>query len=156
MKIILLQTGKTEEKYLTVKIAEYSQRIAHYNSFEIQEVPAIKQTKSFDQELIKKKEGELILKKISSSDMVVLLDERGKQFSSTEFADFLRNKMNGGTKNLVFVIGGAYGFSDEVYQRANHTISLSKMTFSHQMVRLFFVEQVYRAYNIISGGKYHH
>jgi 23S rRNA (pseudouridine1915-N3)-methyltransferase len=156
MRIILLQVGKTEEKYLLEKIKEYAQRVSHYNSFELMEIPAIKQTKSFDQEFIKKKEGELILKKVTASDSLVLLDEKGKQYSSIEFAGFLRSKMNSGTKNLVFVIGGAFGFSDEVYQRANYTLSLSKMTFSHQMVRLFFVEQLYRAYNIISGGKYHH
>lgn len=156
MKITLLSVGKTEEKYLQSGIEIYLKRIKHYIKLEITELPELKNTKGLSQDQQKVKEAELILKKITSTDFVVLLDERGQELSSLQFADLLNKRMIASTQNLVFIIGGPYGFNQTIYQRANDKLSLSKLTFSHQMVRLFFVEQVYRAFTILKGEPYHH
>lgn len=156
MKITLLSVGKTEEKYLNEGISIYLKRLKHYIKLEITEIPELKNTKGLSQEQQKAKEAELILKKVASTDFVVLLDERGTELSSLQFADLLNKRMLLSTQNLVFVIGGPYGFDNSVYQRANDQLSLSKLTFSHQMVRLFFAEQVYRAFTILKGEPYHH
>ncbi len=137
-------------------IEEYVKRLSFYIKFEIDIIPDLKNSKNLPEAQQKEKEGELILSKTQSSDHIVLLDERGKEFSSVEFSSELQKKMNSGTKTLVFVIGGPYGFSEQMYQRANAKISLSKMTFSHQMIRLFFVEQLYRAFTILNNEPYHH
>jgi 23S rRNA (pseudouridine1915-N3)-methyltransferase len=155
MKIKLFAIGKTDEAYLTAGIDKYLQRLKHYVSFELNILPDIRQGAKTNSEKLKEEEGKILLKKISASDYVILLDENGRQFSSEEFANNLQKRMNAG-QDLVFLIGGPFGFSEEVYQRANEKISLSKMTFSHQMVRLFFVEQLYRAFTILKGEKYHH
>jgi 23S rRNA (pseudouridine1915-N3)-methyltransferase len=144
MQIKLLAIGKTDHKAIQNLIDDYSSRLGHYIRFELEVIPDLKQSKSLSESLQKEKEGELILKKLSSSDELILLDERGKTYSSLEFSDYLQKKMNSGLKQLVFVIGGPYGFSEAVYARANGKISLSKMTFSHQMIRPFVVEQLYR------------
>lgn len=156
MKINLLSVGKTEEKYLNEGIDIYLKRLKHYIKLEITELPELKNTKGLSQDQQKTKEAELILKKITSTDFVVLLDERGQELSSLQFADLLNKRMLASTQNLVFIIGGPYGFDSSVYQRANEKLSLSKLTFSHQMVRLFFAEQVYRAFTILKGEPYHH
>ena len=156
MKVKLICVGKTISKYLIEGENEYLQRLSHYNNVEKIEIPEIKNAKNLSKEQIKKTEGDLILKQIQSTDTVVLLDENGTAFSSVKFADFIQKKFNSGGKNLVFIIGGAYGFSDEIYAMANDKISLSKMTFSHQMVRLFFLEQLYRGFTILKGEPYHH
>lgn len=156
MKIKLLTIGKTEEKYLKDGIEHYVKKIGHYFPFEYEELPALRQAKNLTISEQKKREGELILKKIAASDMLILLDENGKQYSSVAFSDFLQQKMLQNLKQIVFVIGGAYGFSDEVYQRKNHALSLSPMTFSHQMVRLIFLEQLYRGASILKNEPYHH
>jgi len=156
MQIKLLAIGKTDNKAIQTLIDDYSSRLGHYIRFELEVIPDLKQSKSLSESLQKEKEGELILKKLSSSDELVLLDERGKTFSSLEFSDYLQKKMNSGLKQLVFVIGGPYGFSEAVYERAHGKISLSKMTFSHQMIRPFVVEQLYRAMTILRNEPYHH
>lgn len=155
MKTELILVSKTTDKHLMAGINDYLERISHYMPFEIIVIPELKNTKNMTEEQQKVREGELILQKIQPSDTVVLLDEHGKQFRSVEFADWLQKKQNTARK-LVFIIGGPYGFSEPVYTRANEQISLSKMTFSHQMVRLLFVEQIYRACTIIKGEPYHH
>ena len=156
MKITLIAVGKTDNKQLLSLQDEYLKRLKHYISVEFITIPDIKNVKNLSEEQQKKLEGMEILKRISSSDHVVLLDENGKSYSSVGFSEFLQKKMNGGLKNLVFVIGGPYGFSEDVYGRANGKLALSKMTFSHQMVRLFFIEQLYRAYTILRNEPYHH
>jgi 23S rRNA (pseudouridine1915-N3)-methyltransferase len=156
MKITLLSIGKTEEKYLQAGIDIYLKRLKHYIKLELIEIPELKNTKGLSQEQQKTKEAELILKKITSTDYLILLDERGQELSSLQFADLLNKRMLASTQNLVFVIGGPYGFDNTIYQRANEKSSLSKLTFSHQMVRLFFVEQVYRAFTILKNEPYHH
>ena len=156
MKIALILIGKTEDDYITKGFAVYEQRLKHYVAFETIVIPSLKNTKNFSAEQLRIKEGELILKNISPADRIILFDENGKEYDSRGFAGFLQQQMNTGIKNLVFVIGGAYGFSDEVYLRANGKVALSKMTFSHQMVRLFVAEQFYRAFTIIKNEKYHH
>ncbi|EFB93499.1 MAG: 23S rRNA (pseudouridine(1915)-N(3))-methyltransferase RlmH [Prevotella bivia] len=155
MKTILILVGKTTNKIFQTGINDYTERIGHYIPFNITTIPELKNTKSLSEEQQKQKEGELILKEILSSDTVVLLDERGKDFRSIEYAEWLRQRQ-ATARRLVFVIGGPYGFSKDVYDRANEKISLSKMTFSHQMVRLIFTEQLYRACTIIKGEPYHH
>ena len=155
MKTELILVGKTVNKHFVAGIKDYAERITHYMPFEIKVIPEIKFTKSLTEELQKTKEAELILKQIQPSDTVVLLDEHGKEYRSIEFADWLQKKQNT-ARRLIFVIGGPYGFSEEVYKRANEKISLSKMTFSHQMVRMIFTEQIYRACTIIKGEPYHH
>jgi len=156
MKIKLLSIGKTEEKYLKEGIDIYRKKLTHYFPFDYEELPAIKQTKNLSFNEQKKRESEVILKKISPSDIVVLLDERGTTYSSIDFSEFVQQRMLQGNKQLVFIIGGAYGFSQEVYARKDNLISLSSMTFSHQMVRLIFLEQMYRAGSIMKNEPYHH
>ena len=156
MTIKLLAVGKTDNKDLQKLIDQYVKRLKHYCKFKIEIIRDIKKSKKMDENLQKQKEGELILAKTQASDILVLLDENGKNFSSVGFSTWLQKQMNTGMKQLIFVIGGPYGFSDEIYQRANQKISLSKMTFSHQMVRLFFTEQIYRAFTILKNEPYHH
>jgi 23S rRNA (pseudouridine1915-N3)-methyltransferase len=156
MKIKLFTIGKTDKKYFIQGIEEYSKRLIHYTKFESIIIPDIKKSKNLNQDLQKKLEGDLILKNISNQDFLILLDENGDIFSSVEFAKFIENQNLKSFKKIVFVIGGPYGFSNEIYNRANKKISLSMMTFSHQMVRLIFVEQLYRAFTIIKGEPYHH
>ena len=156
MKIKLIVVGKTNAKYLLEGEKEYENRLRHYTKFEEIIIPDVKQSGKMSEKELKKKEGQLILDKLENIDHVILLDDKGKSHSSVEFANFLQQKMNSGLKSLVFVVGGAFGFSDEVYLRANSKISLSKMTFSHQMVRLIFKEQLYRGFSILRGEKYHH
>lgn len=156
MKATLLCIGKTDESFVKTGIENYAKRLKHYIHFDISVVPDIKNAKHLTQEQQRVKEGELILRQLRNSDFVVLLDERGTTFRSVEFAKFLEQKMVGSVQHIVFIIGGPYGFSEEIYQRANQQLSLSKMTFSHQMVRLFFVEQFYRAFTILRGEPYHH
>lgn len=155
MKITLLVVGKTTSVQIESLIQEYLKRLTHYIPFVLQVIPELKNTKALTPEQQKLAEGELILRAINSSTDLVLLDEHGKEFRSIEFADYVQKRMSSG-RDVVFVVGGPYGFSEAVYQRANGKISLSKMTFSHQMVRLFFVEQLYRAMTILRGEPYHH
>ena len=155
MKTELILVSKTTDKHLAAGIDDYVSRICHYLPFAITVIPELKNTKNMKEEQQKVREGELILQKIQPSDTVVLLDEHGKEFRSIEFADWLQKKQNT-ARRLVFVIGGPYGFSESIYKRADEQLSLSKMTFSHQMVRLLFVEQIYRACTIIKGEPYHH
>ena len=156
MKTTLLVVGKTVEKHYITIINDYTERVKHYISFDIEVIPELKNTKSLTQEQQKEKEGELILKALQPGDTVVLLDESGKEFRSVEFASWMERKLNTVNKRLVFVIGGPYGFSPSVYAATSEKLSLSKMTFSHQMIRILFVEQLYRAMNILNGGAYHH
>ncbi len=155
MKTELILVGKTVNKHFVAGIKDYTERIGHYMPFGIRVIPEIKNTKSLSEQQQKDKEGELILKMIQPSDTVVLMDEHGTEFRSIEFAKWLQKKQNT-SRRLVFIIGGPYGFAQPVYDRANELISLSKMTFSHQMVRLIFTEQIYRACTIIKGEPYHH
>lgn len=155
MKTELILVSKTTDKHLAAGIDDYVSRICHYLPFAITVIPELKNTKNMTEEQQKVREGELILQKIQPSDTVVLLDEHGKEFRSIEFADWLQKKQNT-ARRLIFVIGGPYGFSESIYKRADEQLSLSKMTFSHQMVRLLFVEQIYRACTIIKGEPYHH
>ncbi len=155
MKTDLILIGKTNDKHFQAGIDDYVGRIVHYMPFAITVIPDIKNTKSLSEDQQKEREGELILKQLQPSDTLVLLDEHGKEFRSIEFASWLERKQQT-ARRLVFCIGGPYGFSEAVYARANEKISLSKMTFSHQMVRLVFTEQVYRACTIIKGEPYHH
>ncbi|WP_296636775.1 23S rRNA (pseudouridine(1915)-N(3))-methyltransferase RlmH [Polaribacter sp.] len=156
MKIKLLAIGKTDHKQLSLLIDEYQNRLKHYIKFEIDIIPDIKNVKNLSELQQKEKEGELILKKLQNTDFLVLLDDKGKQFTSIEFSKYLQKKMNAGLKQLVLVIGGPYGFSNAVYQKSQGKISLSKMTFSHQMIRLFVVEQIYRGFTILKNEPYHH
>ncbi|GAF01499.1 23S rRNA (pseudouridine(1915)-N(3))-methyltransferase RlmH [Saccharicrinis fermentans] len=156
MKIILVLIGKTDESYLNTGIKKYLDRLIHYIPFEMKVIPDLKNTKNMTEEQQKNKEGELILQQIQPGDEMILLDEGGKIFSSREFASFMEQKLLRGLKRLVFVIGGPYGFSNNVYHKANGKVSLSKMTFSHQMVRLIFAEQIYRAMTILKNQPYHH
>ena len=156
MKIALLTVGKTDVNWVKQGLDIYMSRLKHYIPFSITEIPELKNVSSLSKDQIKTKEGELILKNIKPTDDVILLDEHGKQYGSVEFATLLQNKINYEGKDIVFVIGGAYGFSEPVYNRANSKISLSKMTFSHQMVRAIFAEQIYRAFTIMRGEPYHH
>jgi len=156
MKIKLLTIGKTDNKNLQALIETYQGRLKHYINFQLEVIPDIKNAKNLSQQQQKEKEGELILKKLVSTDQLILLDEKGTTFRSVEFSSFLQKKMNAGIKQLVLVIGGPYGFSDAVYKKSLGKISLSKMTFSHQMIRLFVVEQIYRAFTILKNEPYHH
>lgn len=156
MKITLLAIGKTDDKNLQTLINQYTKRLKHYVPFSFEVIPDIKNVKNRSESLQKKAEGQEILKRLQPADALILLDENGKQYSSVSFSQFLQKKMNSGLKNLTFVIGGPYGFSDEVYERANGKLSLSKMTFSHQMVRVFFIEQLYRGFTILRNEPYHH
>lgn len=156
MNIKLIAVGKTDNPALQQLISTYEKRLSYYINFELQLLPDIKNSKSLSEEQQKIKEGELILSYIEPSHHLILLDERGKEYTSIAFADELQKKMNSGIKQLTFVIGGPYGFSQAIYQRANSKLSLSKLTFSHQMIRLFFVEQLYRAFTILRNEPYHH
>ncbi|MCG6191203.1 23S rRNA (pseudouridine(1915)-N(3))-methyltransferase RlmH [Maribellus maritimus] len=156
MKLTLLVVGKTDKTYIKQAIEEYTKRLKHYISFEIQIIPDIKNAKNLTNSQQKTTEGKLILSKDYIGKEVHLFDEGGKMFSSREFAGFIEKKMVSGLKELVFVIGGPYGFSNEVYKQAKSKISLSRLTFSHQMARLLCVEQIYRAFTIIKGEPYHH
>lgn len=156
MKITLLAVGKTVEPHFVKGIEEYLKRTQRYLTVDMQVVPELKNTKNITTDQQKEKEAELILKEIQASDHVVLLDEKGKQFTSLGFADWMQNKMINVNKRLLFIIGGPYGFSQQVYNLAQEKIALSKMTFSHQMIRLIFVEQIYRAVSILHGSPYHH
>ncbi len=156
MKVALVLVGKTVNKHFVELIDEYAGRVKHYIGFDIITIPELKNTKSLSADQQKQQEGELILKQMQAGDYVVLLDEHGKEFRSVEFSSYMEQKMQTVNKRLVFVIGGPYGFSPDVYAKANEKISLSKMTFSHQMVRLIFVEQLYRAMTIMRGEPYHH
>jgi len=156
MMIRLLAIGKTDSTNLRQLIAEYEKRLKHYVKFELEIIPDIKNSKNLSENEQKEQEGQQMLKKLNTNDVLILLDENGKQYSSVEFSRYLQKKMNSGIKQLVFAIGGPYGFSDAVYQKAQGRVSLSKMTFSHQMVRLFVVEQIYRAFTILRNEPYHH
>ena len=156
MKIVLLTIGKTSEKYLIKGIAQYQKRLKHYTQFEMLEIPNLKNAKNFSNAELMKKEGELMMKQLQNSDHLVLLDDKGKDFTSLKFSQKLQSWMLSGKKRLVFVVGGAYGFSEDIYARGNEKLSLSKLTFSHQMVRLFLVEQIYRGYTILNNEPYHH
>ncbi|MBE6240813.1 MAG: 23S rRNA (pseudouridine(1915)-N(3))-methyltransferase RlmH [Bacteroidales bacterium] len=156
MKITLLTVGKTDKDWVRQGMDIYISRLKHYIPFAVVEIPELKNVSSLSKEQIKSREGELILKNIRPTDDVILMDERGKQYSSVELAKVLQDKISYNGKDIVFVIGGAYGFSEEVYSRANSKISLSRMTFSHQMVRAIFAEQIYRAFTIMRGEPYHH
>ena len=156
MKIKLLAIGKTDNKNLIKLIDEYQNRLKHYIKFELEIIADIKNVKNLSESQQKEKEGELILKKLQNTDQLILLDDKGKDFTSIEFSKYLQKKMNSGIKQLVLVIGGPYGFSDAVYKKSNGKISLSKMTFSHQMIRLFIVEQIYRGFTILKNEPYHH
>lgn len=156
MNIKLITIGKTDSKALKQLVSEYEKRLSFYVNFEMQVIPDLKNTKKLTEEQQKAKEGELILKHTDPSHHVLLLDERGKSFTSVQFADFMQKKMNSGLRQLTFVVGGPYGFSKEVYDRTDGKISLSEMTFSHQMIRLFFTEQLYRAFTILRNEPYHH
>ena len=155
MRVSLITVGKTDIKWVSEGLEVYSSRLRHYIPFEIREIPELKNVSALSRDQIKTAEGKLILKSLKDSDDLILLDERGKEFRSIEFADWLQKRMTAG-RAIVFVIGGAYGFSQEVYQRAGGMVSLSKMTFSLQMVRTIFVEQLYRALTILKGESYHH
>ena len=156
MKIKLLVVGKTKDSLLVQLTDDYIKRLTHYTNFEFQMIPDLKKVKNLSKSEIKEKEGILLVNQVDNTDWVVILDEKGKEYTSTQFSNFLQKKMNAGHKQLVFIIGGAYGFSDAVYQRANEKVSLSKMTFSHQMIRLFAVEQIYRGFTILKNEPYHH
>ena len=156
MKITLLTVGKTDVKWVKEGLDLYVSRLSHYVQFSLVEIPELKNVSSFSQGQIKEKEGDLILAAIRPSDEVILLDEHGKEFRSVEFARFLEERMARSGRDMVFVIGGAYGFSQKVYERSDRKMSLSAMTFSHQMVRTIFAEQLYRAFTIMRGEPYHH
>ena len=156
MTIKLIAIGKTDNANLQQLIVDYQKRLGHYVKFAFEVIPDIKNAKNLSETQQKQKEGELILKKLQPSDLLVLLDERGKSYSSVQFSEFLQKKMNSGIKAMAFVIGGPYGFSEDVYAKASGKLSLSAMTFSHQMIRLFFVEQLYRGFTILKNEPYHH
>jgi 23S rRNA (pseudouridine1915-N3)-methyltransferase len=156
MNIRLLAIGKTDNKALQSLIDDYTKRLSFYIKFELEVIPDIKNAKNLSESQQKEKEGELILSRISATDQLILLDENGKMFSSVGFSEELQKKMNAGIKTLVFVIGGPYGFSGALYAKSQGKISLSQMTFSHQMVRLFFIEQLYRGFTILRNEPYHH
>ncbi len=156
MKITLLAIGKTDTSFLAEAIREYTNRLVHYIPFEMVIIPDIKNVRNLSETQQKEREGELLLKAVQPGDSIVLLDEKGKEFTSTQFAAYIEKKQHAVSKRLVFMIGGPYGFSEAVYHAASEKISLSKMTFSHQMVRLFFTEQLYRAMTILHNEPYHH
>ena len=156
MKISFITVGKTDVKWVREGLDLYVSRLSHYVPFTLDEIPELKNAASLSRSQVKEKEGELVLRRIKDADEVILLDERGREMRSVELAAFLEEKISRGGRDLVFVIGGAYGFSDRVYGRADAKLSLSRMTFSHQMVRTIFAEQLYRAFTIIKGEPYHH
>jgi len=154
--MVLLTVGRTDVQWVKEGLDLYASRLVHYVPFTVSEIPELKKVSALTRQQIKEKEGELILKQLSPSDTLILLDEHGREFRSLEFADYIQKQLSSGARNLVFAIGGAYGFSEAVYSRAQGKISLSKMTFSHQMVRTVFAEQLYRAFTILKGEPYHH
>lgn len=156
MRITLLVVGRTTDKHIIALVEDYLVRLKHYVPTDIDVIPELKQTKSLSQDEQKQREGQLILDKIQPGDCVVLLDEHGTERRSIEFAQWLQKKMSSGTKRLLFIVGGPYGFSPEVYSKAHEKVSLSQMTLSHQMIRLLFIEQIYRGMTIIKGEPYHH
>ncbi|HJA16338.1 MAG TPA: 23S rRNA (pseudouridine(1915)-N(3))-methyltransferase RlmH [Candidatus Butyricimonas faecavium] len=156
MKVCLLVIGKTDAEFVRAGIAEYEKRLKYYIPYEMKVIPDVRNTKNMSEVEQKEREGELLLGQLETVDYVILLDEKGNEYTSKTFADFLAQKMLTSMKRLVFIIGGPYGFSEKVYKRANMKISLSKMTFSHQMVRMIFTEQLYRAMTILKGEPYHH
>lgn len=156
MKGVLIVVGKTTDKRFEAIIQEYIERIRHYIPFTIEVIPELKNTKGLSQDEQKKREGEQILKSLQAGDYIVLLDEHGSERNSMDFASWMQKKMAAGPKRLVFIVGGPYGFSDAIHQKGNEKISLSRMTLSHQMIRMFFVEQIYRAMTILNGEPYHH
>ena len=156
MKTLLLQVGKTVNKHFTAVIDDYVERIGHYMPFDVVTVPELKNTKSLTVEQQKQAEGEQLLRLLQPTDTVVLLDEHGREMTSVQFSEYIQKRLSSGARRVVFVIGGPYGFSQEVYDRANEKISLSKMTFSHEMVRVIFAEQIYRAFTILNHEPYHH
>jgi 23S rRNA (pseudouridine1915-N3)-methyltransferase len=156
VKIKVICIGKTGKSFLIEGEKEYLKRLQHYIPCEKIEIPDLKNAKNLSEDQVKVAEGKEILTKLETSDHVFVLDEKGKEYTSEQFSEFLQNRFNMGGKTIVFVIGGAYGFSEEVYQRANAKIALSKMTFSHQMIRMIFFEQIYRAMTILKGEPYHH
>lgn len=156
MNIKLIAIGKTYNKSLQTLIDDYSKRLSFYVKFNLEIIPDIKNVKNLSESQQKEKEGELILSKLTPTDELILLDENGTTFSSVGFSDYLQKKMNSSVKSLVFIIGGPYGFSEEVYRKSLGKVSLSSMTFSHQMVRLFFIEQLYRGFTILKNEPYHH
>lgn len=156
MKGVLIVVGKTTDKRFAAITQEYAERIRHYIPFDIEVIPELKNTKGISQNEQKQREGELILRSLQTGDYIVLLDEHGSERTSMEFAAWMQKKMSAGPKRLVFIIGGPYGFSENVHKRGNEEISLSRMTLSHQMVRMLFVEQIYRAMTILNGEPYHH
>lgn len=156
MKGVLIVVGKTTDKRFEAIIQEYIERIRHYIPFTIEVIPELKNTKGLSQDEQKKREGEQILKSLQAGDYIVLLDEHGSERNSMDFASWMQKKMAAGPKRLVFIVGGPYGFSDAIHQKGNEEISLSRMTLSHQMIRMFFVEQIYRAMTILNGEPYHH
>ena len=156
MKITLLTVGKTDRDWVRQGLDIYVSRLKHYIPFTLMEIPELKNVSALSKDQIKVKEGELILKNVRPTDDLILLDEHGKEYSSVQMAKILQDKISYECKDIVFVIGGAYGFSDAVYARANSKLSLSKMTFSHQMIRLIFVEQLYRPFTILNNNPYHH
>jgi 23S rRNA (pseudouridine1915-N3)-methyltransferase len=156
MKITLLLVGKTDDSTIGQLVDDYTKRLNHYVSFNQQALPDLKKTKHLTQEQQKQQEGNLLMAQIAPADYVILLDEKGKQYSSIRFSEFIQKQLNSGVKHVVFVVGGPFGFSDLLYERSNALLSLSPMTFSHQMVRLFFTEQLYRAFTILKGEPYHH
>ena len=156
MKILLIVVGKTDQQWLTEGISQYIDRLSHYSQFELQVIPDIRNTRSMEAQVQKVREGEQILKLLQPSDDVWLLDDKGREMTSPEMARWLEKRMSQSTKRMVFIIGGPYGFSPDVYDRVPGRLSLSRMTFSHQMVRLIFVEQLYRAFSILNNLPYHH
>jgi len=156
VKILVLAIGKTDEQWVQEALLKYSKRLQHYIPFEFEVIPDLKNTKNLSEAQQKEKEGALILKKLKPTDEVFLLDEKGKEYRSVEFANYLQHQMNSRVKRLVFIIGGPYGFSLELYTKAKGKLALSKMTFSHQMIRPFFLEQLYRAMTILKNEPYHH
>ncbi|MBQ7462736.1 MAG: 23S rRNA (pseudouridine(1915)-N(3))-methyltransferase RlmH [Bacteroidaceae bacterium] len=156
MKGVLIVVGKTTDKRFEAIVNEYVERICHYIPFAVEVIPELKNTKGLSQDEQKQREGELIQKSLQAGDYVVLLDEHGSERSSMDFAAWMQKKMSAGLKRLVFIVGGPYGFSNDIHKRGNEEVSLSKMTLSHQMVRMFFVEQIYRAMTILNGEPYHH
>ncbi|MCT4644258.1 MAG: 23S rRNA (pseudouridine(1915)-N(3))-methyltransferase RlmH [Carboxylicivirga sp.] len=156
MKVVLVVIGKTDDAYLQTGIEKFEKRLKHYLPYEMKVIPDLKKTKNLSQSQQKSMEGQLLLQSFQAGDFIVLLDEKGKDYSSVDFSKMIEKRMLAGLKRLVFVIGGPYGFSDDVYAKASGKISLSKMTFSHQMVRLIFVEQLYRAMTILKNEPYHH
>ena len=155
MRITLIETGKTRDPFIREGVELFRRRVIHYVPFQIETLPDLKKTRNLTMKEVQEKEGQILLKRLKPADFMILLDERGKEFHSISFAEYL-NGLEGRVNHLLFVIGGPYGFSDEVYKRANASLSLSKMTFSHQLVRVIFMEQLYRAFTILKGEPYHH